>query len=36
MDLSHPQSRFRDKEQISRGKLDRLPHATAGIYNQCL
>jgi Transposase DDE domain len=26
----HPQSRFRDKRQISRGKLDRLPHATAG------
>jgi hypothetical protein len=25
----HPQSRFRDKRQISRGKFDRLPHATA-------
>ena len=28
--IAPPQSRFRDKRQISRGKLDRLPHATAG------
>ena len=27
--MLHPQSRFRDKRQISRGKLDCFPHATA-------
>jgi hypothetical protein len=29
-ELLHPQSRFRDMQQISRGKFDRLLRATAG------
>src|SRR6266403_4086914 len=29
-ELLHPQSRFRDMPQISRGKFDRLPRTTAG------
>ena len=30
------QSRFRDTQQISRGKFDRLPHATAGFTTSAL
>src|ERR1019366_9243484 len=34
--LRHPQSRIRDTQQISRGKFDRLPHATAEFTTSAL
>ena len=34
--LRRLQSRFRDTQQISRGKFDRLPHATAGFTTSAL